>query len=357
MGGKRRPRRIAVDVIAEESTGMSPVQPSTKQEYPESQVWQAVLAFVLRERRAIAVGAAVGVLLATLLAHLSRPVYMVDLTVTPTSSSSSGAMRSLGSLSNLIGIANPLSQASDSFDYYIDGLTSRVAAERLVRDQNLMHKIFFTEWSEETRSWHPASSIPGIVLHNVAAVAGVPVRPWAPPDAARLQTFIKKNIVIDSDKKTRVTTISMASPNPQLAALLLLDLHKAVDGYLRERTLQRATQYIQYVNDELTRVTVAEYRLALVETASEQEKLRMAASSSLPFVAEPFGGPVIEPKPISPNVPQGWCIGAILGAILGALFAKFKNAPVIRNLRQWIATSLLAKPVVDFGRKMFHKSS
>jgi hypothetical protein len=95
----------------------------------------------------------------------------------------------------------------------------------------------------------------------------------------------------------------------------------------------------------------------LVETASEQEKLRMAASSSLPFVAEPFGGPVIEPKPISPNVPQGWCIGAILGAILGALFAKFKNAPVIRNLRQWIATSLLAKPVVDFGRKMFHKSS
>ena len=282
-------------------------------------VWKVVLAFVMLHLRPILIGAAVGMLLATVYAHFAPRIYSVTLTVTPTATNTNSSLRSLGTLSSMFGISNPLTNRTDPFDYYVSGFTSYVAAERLARDQTLMHRLFYLEWSDETHSWHPHETPVHFVLHNVAALVGVPVRSWSPPDAMRLQEFIKKNVSVDSDKKTRITTISMRSDDPQLASRLLIELHNAIDGYLRDRTMKRATQYINYINSELQKVTVAEYRQALIDTASEQEKLRMAASSNLPFVAEPFGGPEVSAKPVFPNVPLLWALGAILGMLVGAL--------------------------------------
>jgi hypothetical protein len=195
-----------------------------------------------------------------------------------------------------------------------------------------MHRLFYLEWSEETHSWHPHETVVHFVVHNAAALAGVPVRSWSPPDATRVQEFIKKNISIDSDKKTRITTISMRSDDPRLASQLLFELHGAIDGYLRDRTMRRATQYIDYINRELQKVTVAEYRQALTDTASEQEKLRMAASSNLPFVAEPFGAPEVSAKPVFPNVPILWVLGAIIGMAVGALLGHLGRLGLLPQL-------------------------
>src|SRR3546814_18293921 len=66
-------------------------------------------------------------------------------------------------------------------------------------------------------------------------------------------------------------------------------LHEAADWDVRQQTLLRTSAYIRYLSNKLTTVTVAEHRLALVATLSDQERLRMAAASNVPYAAEPFG--------------------------------------------------------------------
>jgi uncharacterized protein involved in exopolysaccharide biosynthesis len=288
-----------------------------------AEVWRTVLEFLIRYRRALVIGAAVGLLIATIYAHLAPRIYDVALTVTPTAQNATSSLKSLGNLSSALGISNPLASRNDPFDYYLAGLTSRVATERLVRDQDLMHALFPKEWSEQSRTWHPPYAPIHSAARGIAELLGFPLRPWTPPDAARLQDYVRKNVTVDPDKKTRITRISIRSAHPATAARLLNDLHAAIDGYLRDRTMVRATNYIDYINRELNKVTIAEYRQALIDTASEQEKLRMSASSNLPFAAEPFGHSEVSTKPVSPNVPLLWVLGAVLGAIIGGLWAHF----------------------------------
>lgn len=288
-----------------------------------AEIWRAVLAFLIRSRHALIAGAAVGIVLASIYAHVAPRVYEVALTVTPTAQNATTSLKSLGNLGSMLGMANPLAGHNDAFDYYLAGLDARVTMERLTKDQTLMHALFPEEWSQESQTWHPRRSPVLAAERGIAAVVGYPVRAWTPPDAARLQDYVKKNVTIDSDKKTRLTTISIRSDHPETASRLLLGLHQAIDGYLRDRTMVRATNYIDYINRELTKVTVAEYRQALIDTASEQEKLRMAASSNLPFAAEPFGGAEVSSRPVSPNLPVLWVLGALLGTAIGGLWAQF----------------------------------
>ena len=288
-----------------------------------AEIWRTVLAFLIRTKRALITGAVTGLLIASVYAHFAPRIYEVSLTVTPTAQNATSSLKSLGNLSSALGIANPLAGRNDPFDFYIAGLDAHVTMERLAKDQPLLHALFPKEWSPETQSWHPHQTPLRFVARSIAGIAGFPLKPWSPPDAARLEEFVTRNVSIDSDKKTRITKISMRSENPATAARLLESLHAAIDGYLRDRTMIRATNYIDYINRELNKVTIAEYRQALIDTASEQEKLRMAASSNLPFAAEPFGGPEVSAKPVSPNVPLLWVLGALFGAAGGAAWAHF----------------------------------
>lgn len=288
-----------------------------------AEVWRAVLEFLIRSRRALIAGAVVGIVMASVYAHFAARVYEVSLTVTPTAQNATTSLKSLGNLGSMLGIANPLAGRNDPFDFYLAGLNARVTMERLAKDQTLMHALFPQEWSQESQTWHPRRSPVRALARGIAEFAGFPLRPWTPPDAARLQEYVKKNVAVDSDKKTRLTVISIRSDHPETASRLLYGLHQAIDGYLRDRTMVRATNYIDYINRELTKVTVAEYRQALIDTASEQEKLRMAASSNLPFAAEPFGGSEVSARPVSPNLPLLWVLGAILGAATGGVWVQF----------------------------------
>ncbi|GAA0562777.1 hypothetical protein [Rhizomicrobium electricum] len=309
-----------------------------------AEVWRMVLEFLVRYRRALLVGAAAGLLVATIYAHLAARVYDVALTVTPTAQNGTSSLKSLGNLGSALGIANPLASRNDPFDYYLAGLTSRVATERLVRDQDLMHALFPKEWSQDTRSWHPPHSPMRTAARSVAELLGFPLRSWTPPDAARLQDYVKKNVSVDTDKKTRITRISIRSEHPETAIRLLTDLHNAIDGYLRDRTMVRATNYIDYINRELNKVTIAEYRQALIDTASEQEKLRMAASSNLPFAAEPFGNSEVSTKPVAPNVPLLWVLGAFLGAVIGGVWARFGVPMVFARRRNQASVRQMVEP-------------
>jgi uncharacterized protein involved in exopolysaccharide biosynthesis len=96
---------------------------------------------------------------------------------------------------------------------------------------------------------------------------------------------------------------------------------------LRLRTLDRSSKYIAYLEGAMRKVTIEEYRQALISLMADQEKRRMFASSaSVAFAAEEFQKPTASDTPTEPRAPIVLLISVILGILTGGFFAYARNA-------------------------------
>ena len=128
------------------------------------------------------------------------------------------------------------------------------------------------------------------------------------------------NLLISQDIDTGIIVLSMNHEDPDFARELLWASHNILDEYLRERSLKRIERNIEYLTRKLTVLTVADLRQSVVEALSEQEKKRMAASSDLPFVAEPFGEPEQSDRPTRPKPILVLALSIISGLFSGIFF-------------------------------------
>jgi len=239
-------------------------------------------------------------LIAILYLRAADRSYTSVLLLTPVASGG-GTPSRLGGLASLAGIRVPGSDAQSQFDLFVEGLTTRESAERLVKSHpNLLPRMFPGEWDPASKSWREPQGTVVSIIAGVKSLTGSE-RPYAPPDAARVQRWLLAEIGIERARDLQLTTIFIQTRDQELGRDILAALHSGVDEFLRRRAIERADDYIAYLNEKLFVVTVADYRQALVETLSEQEKTRMMASSDLPFAAEPFGPPTTSDKPTSPN--------------------------------------------------------
>jgi uncharacterized protein involved in exopolysaccharide biosynthesis len=90
--------------------------------------------------------------------------------------------------------------------------------------------------------------------------------------------------------------------------------------------LRRADNSIAYLSEKLKTVSVAEQRVALTATLSDQEKMRMMASSDAPYAADPIGPPTASFKPTSP-LPTVVIVGSfVIGTLIGIVAAMLSDA-------------------------------
>jgi hypothetical protein len=269
------------------------------------------------------------ILAAVLYLHFAVYKYTVTLSVVAvgdTSQSSTGG--SFGSLAGLAGLALPASQSEREFSLYLDGLQSREASVRLVAARpDLLRRIFDREWDPAQKVWRS----PGVGFHPLAILSfllGAPWKDWEAPSPARLQRFLQKQLTIVRSREQPVVTVSIEMADPELGQDLLWSLHKSVDDYLRQRAIERASGFINYLNAKLKTTIVEEYRAALVQMLSDQEKKKMVASSNVAFAAESFGKPVSTDEPTSPRPLIVLLLAFVFGGILGV------GGAVIRDHRQ-----------------------
>ena len=273
----------------------------------------------------IAISVSIGVLVAAIYLHMATYQHTVSLRVTPAGNSRPSLPGGLGGLASLAGVNLPSDSSQTSFELYLQGYYSREAADRLARDQKLMQAIFPREWSVSRQEWMEPKGIVRTIAQPIKSLLGIPARRWSPPAGARLQEFLDKNVNTSRNRDSDIVVISIDMEDPQLGSRLLWQLHKTIDEALRLRTLDRSSEYIDYLSNKLRTVTVDEYRQALVQTMAEQEKMRMMASSNLPFAAEPFGAPSASILPTKPNPPLVLLIGFLLGTLIGCVVAFVRD--------------------------------
>lgn len=281
--------------------------------------WLKGVVATLRQRSwLIALVAAVFLLAAIIYLRTADYTYSAELRVAPapTSTRDSNSLGALTSLATLTG-ATLESIPVTPFRLYVEGVYTREVATRLAQDPALMHQVFADEWDAGSRQWREPSR-PGLALRDgLYRLLGVPVTRWSPPDAARLQGWIATNVGLNQTPKTPIVTLGTTSTDPAFAKAFLLRLHMTVDGWLRERTLLRTRNNIDYLTQRLPTVSLADHRQALFVTLSDQQQREMTARNPAAYAAETFGNPTASTRPTSPRQLPTLALALALGVIAG----------------------------------------
>lgn len=282
-----------------------------------------VLALLWARRLIILIITGCTIFLGTVYLRVATYTYTAELKVTPTQEDK-GLSGSIGNLASLAGVNIANTTNVSPFTLYLEGVLSRQVADVLTRRSDVMTVVFGGQWDATESRWVEPESALQPVKDIIKFVLGFPSYNWQEPSAADLEKYIQKNVMVEEDQKTSIASITFDHPNPEFAVKFLSYLHEATDQILRERTLVRSTQYIEYLQKKLESVTVAEHRAALVQALSEQEKLRMMASSNVAFAAEPFGPVKSSARPTSPQPAMVLALSALIGILIsiGVIFVR-----------------------------------
>jgi len=262
--------------------------------------------------------------LAILWLHIAEKEYTSSMLIAPVTGSSqpSSSSGGLGALARLGGVdLSNLSGNNGQYRLFISALRSRDAADVLAQDQQLMRGLFPAQWSQAQDRWSEPSGIVRRIVRRTAAFLGIPIEPWHPPSGAQVYDFLLDNLEIDDDPKSPVITLRIKSATPEVVQELLVKLANAIDALLRKRALAYSTDYIKYLTLELDKVTVNDYRAALISHLFDQEQTRMMASANVSFAAQIFSGPSRSSKPTAPKSVMILIFFAVIGALAGAAAA------------------------------------
>ena len=287
----------------------------------ESIDWPTVGTTLRRGWWIIATTCLVALLLAVIYLRTATYSYTATMIVTPAQNSGmdglSSRLGSLGGLASAVGVSLPDGAGGGTFKLYIEGLRSYDIARILASDPMLLHRLYPRKWNPVTRQWRRPEGLLVDSARAAKAVLGVPDVPWRAPDAAQLQILIDKRVSVEVNPRSPVATITFDDEDPAFARLFLERLHATVDGLLRRRTLLRTNDYIAYLTGRLRVSDLPEQKQSIVQTLADQERLRMAVSSSRPFAAEVFSGPAASSRPTSPMPVKVLVIALVVGIGLG----------------------------------------
>jgi len=256
-------------------------------------------------RKRLALGAIVWLVavgLGVTYAIRSDRVYRVDVILAPVHQGDlvmSGMPSQLGALASLAGVGTAL---GDESEVAVATMTGRQFTESLVREENLLPRLFSERWDEGAKRWRG--------------------RPPTASDAYRLleRGGVRKLL---RDRRTGLLTLRFEHPNRQLLVDLARLSVARTNEVLRRRATKEATASIEYLTKELNRQPLVEVRTSIHRLIESQVKRRMLAEvrsdfalATVDFAGKPDEGDFVRPRRVM-IVATAALIGLILALAMG----------------------------------------
>lgn len=273
-----------------------------------------IFAAMWKHRLAALVALSVAILVA--IVYLNRATYRHEASVVlvPAEQTSALSTEGLQSLSAIIGV-ELTPQSGSGFALFREAAESLDVAQALARDERIVNTVFASLRDPETGAWRETRSTIRAISDFVRKISGEPPRKFRPPGAEEMQIYLRQNVAVVPDRRRALTVVRFLHPDRDFARYMIEQVVEAADDFLRAKSLARSAEYIQYLETRLGEVQIAEHRSALTQALSSYEMMRMMASSSVPFTAEPFGEIVVSIDPVSPRPILVYMIAILVGLL------------------------------------------
>ena len=249
----------------------------------------------------------------------TQETYSVQAVFKPVVEASGGPnLSGFSSLASLAGISLPKSNSSD-FTTYRKLIFSEEVAEKFFINQELVVKLFKSEWNSDSGSFEPPTlgQISIFKQRVKSAVTGIEKRNYIPPNPKRLSILMDETFQISVDNETGFISITTETSRPDLMVALLSIASQATDKLLKDRFFDTAEDTLEFYYQKLLTSRSPEHRETLAKLISVQDQKLMLASKSSNFVAEPLTRPSVSLYPTSPRPSFVLALGLVLGIFSG----------------------------------------
>lgn len=250
---------------------------------------------------------------------LMRPIYRAAVTVTPVGADEmrgtlSRMAGSLGGLASLAGVSLP--QGSQDKDEALAILKSRVFAEAMIRDQNMLPLFFAGKWDQRAGRWR--ASDPRKI----------------PTMQDGYEYFDKRLRAVVEDRDRGLITLSVEWRDRTQATAWANLMIARVNEQLRARRLSELDQNIDYLNHELEKTSVVELRTSLYKLIEAQVNERMVANGRKEYafrVIDPAMAPDVD-RYFSPRKALMAALGFTIGVLVsGGYLLMSRYAAKLRD--------------------------
>lgn len=211
----------------------------------------------------------------------------------------SGISSQLGGLASLTGVN--LGSVNNNRAETIAVFNSRVFADKVLNDLNLLPYFYKENWDSQKNNWKE----------------GTPKY-----DALELIENISR---LEEDKKRGLFIFTVAMEDPVLAAKYSNEIIALFNGYMREKAIVEARKEIEYLNAELANTNIVSLQTVLYQLIEQKTQKAMLASVREDYAFKIIDPGIIPDKRSYPNRTQIVILGSGATFLIG-LFYVFLSA-------------------------------
>jgi hypothetical protein len=217
------------------------------------------------------------------------PSYQAFMVVSPlrgTETAPSGASPAVG-VGLTLGLAFSQREANN-FDRLTQLIGSLQLAERLQSKYGLMQTIFADGYDSQSKTWQRPNDANFERKEYLRALLQQTL--WRPPDIEMLADYLKAAVTVLKMEPLPFMKLSYSHADPRMARFILEIVYTEADALLREQDRFENSRRKQYLQDQLTKVTVQDIRAVLLRLLTNIEQSAMLLESDLPYAAR-----IVEP--------------------------------------------------------------
>ncbi|GMM69674.1 Wzz/FepE/Etk N-terminal domain-containing protein [Alteromonas sp. MTD1] len=275
----------------------------------------------LWEGKWIIIASTVLTALITVFYSLSIPnIYKSEVLLAPvqetTSGGISGIANQFGGLASLAGV-NLSNASGDKVTIALELLKSRQFIGEFIDTYELKATLLAVKgWDQQTNTLIFDTSVYDVEQNLWVRDVKAPKKP-EPSYLEAHKYFVKEVLSVGRDKETGLITASVKHVSPIIAQSILTKLIESVNSSMRQSDIADAQKSIDYLNDALTKTSVADMQQVFYQLIEKQQQTKMLASIRDEYVLEVIDPAIVAEEKVGPKRALMCVISVFFGGLIG----------------------------------------
>ncbi|SHF60718.1 Wzz/FepE/Etk N-terminal domain-containing protein [Vibrio gazogenes] len=254
-------------------------------------------------------------------AYIQPDIYESDVLLTAASTDSNYQLASmpnqLSGIASLAGINIGNGSGTQKVLYALQVLQSRKFISNFIREHDLLVPLMATEgWDKKTEEFSYQKDIYNITDREWVHKNGISLKPSL---LVATNYFIKKVMQVNIDTKNHMMTVSLNFFSPYSAQQWLNWLIEDLNDEIRHQDMIDAQNSIDYLENQVTKTSLADSRTMLYQLMEQQTKKLMLTKIHKEYILKTVDPAVIAERPDKPKrkliVIISMCLGAFFGIV------------------------------------------